>query len=289
MRMDCEEKLLLVKEGKLFCSVVGNHHRPVIVLHGGPGLGHRYLLPQMEEIGKFSRAIFYDQRGTGKSKSNDAWHSQPFETYVNDIEEVRKQFGFESVSLLSHSWGSMLASLYALSYPERVSDIIYLNAVPISSKNYLAFVEHRNHILNVNKDELTALRESNAFKRGDTETVEKYYRLYFKNYFAKPELLDQLTIKMSPEAAINNFKIFELFYNYTVKHTFDLYDGMKKFSKPSLIIAGDKDVIPFHYMEHLHRTIPASQLVLIKECGHFPYIDQLALMLKTIQDFYSRC
>jgi len=54
-----------------------------------------------------------------------------------------------------------------------------------------------------------------------------------------------------------------------------------------LIIAGDKDIIPFHYMERLHHTIRASQLVLINDCGHFPYIEQLAILLKTIQYFYA--
>ena len=132
------EEMFVTVDGdtKLFCRVFGKNNSPVIVLHGGPGLGQNYLLPQMAEIGKFSSAVFYDQRGTGKSSSNNNWQSDPFQTYIEDIDRLRKAFNFKKISLLSHSWGGILASLYALTYPECVDKIIYLNPVPVSSESY---------------------------------------------------------------------------------------------------------------------------------------------------------
>lgn len=59
---------LSVNGGTLFYQTFGEKGYPLLVLHGGPGLGCRYLLPQMGELGKFAFAIFYDQRGTGNSK-----------------------------------------------------------------------------------------------------------------------------------------------------------------------------------------------------------------------------
>ena len=35
---------------------------PLLVLHGGPGASHDYLLPQMLELAKRHELIFYDQR-----------------------------------------------------------------------------------------------------------------------------------------------------------------------------------------------------------------------------------
>jgi len=280
------ETFASVDGAELFCYLVGKKKPSVIVLHGGPGLGHHYLLPQMAKLGNFFGAIFYDQRGTGKSKNttND-WQANPFQTYVRDIEQLRKKFGMETISLLAHSWGSILASLYALAYPERVDKIVYVNPVPVSSHDYLEFVKHRSQIVDKHKDELTAIRESSAFKQGDPQTVEKFYRIYFKNYFAKPNLAETLSLTMSSQAAINNFKIYQLFYDYTLNNSFDLYEGLAKINKKSLIVAADKDVIPFHYMEQLHTHIPASKLMLIKNCGHFPYIDQPEIFFETIQNF----
>jgi len=280
-----EEKFVPVDGAELFCRIIGKKGPPVIVLHGGPGLGCNYLLPQMASIGNFCSAIFYDQRGTGKSKGTNAWSANPFQSYISDIEQIREKFELKTISILAHSWGSILASLYAKEHPQRVNKIMYLNPVPVSSMDYLEFVKHRSQIVDINKDELTAVRESQAFKQGDSKTVEKFYRIYFKNYFAKPELADTLSLTMSPQAAINNFKIYDLFYNYTVDNSFDLYEELKKLNKPSLIVAGDKDVIPFHYVERLHKNIHASELILIKNCGHFSYIDQPEILFAGIQDF----
>lgn len=280
-----KEWLVSVDRAKLFCRVFGKKNPPIIVMHGGPGLGQDYLLPQMAEIGKFSFAIFYDQRGTGRSTDDNDWQSNPFQTYVRDVDQLREAFGLETVSLLGHSWGGILASLYALAYPQHVDKIIYLNSVPISSAGYMEFVQHRSRIVDIYKDELKSIRESQAFAQGDPKTVEKFYRIYFRNYFAKPERANTLSLTMSPKAAINNFKIYDFFYDYTVKNPFDLYEGLKALDKQSLIIACNKDVIPLHYMEHLHKSIPSSKFVLIKDSGHFPYVDQPETLFKILQDF----
>jgi proline iminopeptidase len=283
-----KEFFVHVDGAKLFCRTFGKSNSPIIVMHGGPGLGHDHLLPQLAEIGAFSFATFYDQRGTGKSTSDDDWQSDPFQTYVRDVDQLRETLGLKTVSLLGHSWGGILASLYALAYPQHVDKMIYINSVPLSSADYMAFVKHRSQIVNTYKDELTAIRESPAFSQGDPKTVEKYYRIYFRNYFAKPELANMLTLTMRPEAAINNFKIYDLFYNYTANNSFDLYEGLKALNKQSLIIACDKDVIPLHYMQHLHKSIPSSKFVLIKDSGHFPYIDQPDILFKTLNDFIAK-
>jgi len=286
MNISPEKELFIpVNNAKLFCRTFGAESTPLIVLHGGPGLGQQYLLPQMAELGKFSFAIFYDQRGTGNSTGNDAWQVDPFKTYINDLNQLREAFGFKKVSLLAHSWGGILASLYALAFPEQVDKIIYVNSVPVSSQDYLAFVKHRSQIVDSNKTELDSIRNSELFLAGDPKTVEKFYRIYFKSYFAKPELANDLTLKMTSQAAINNFKIYNLFLEYVTKNSFDLYHALKILNKPSLILACDKDVIPLNYMEKLRENIPSSKYVLINHCGHFPYIDQPKILFDHIEAF----
>ena len=43
---------------------------PLLVLHGGPGAHHDYLLPQMLELADEWELIYYDQRGGGQSKTD---------------------------------------------------------------------------------------------------------------------------------------------------------------------------------------------------------------------------
>lgn len=285
MTLPQRELFVPVTNGRLFCQTFGHENSPLVVIHGGPGLGHDYLLPQMAALGKFSFSIFYDQRGTGNSIANDDWQAAPFETYINDLNQLREAFGFKTISLLAHSWGGILASLYALAFPQHVDKVIYVASVPVSSEDYLAFVKHRSEIVDTNKAKLDSIRQSSAFLKGDPSTVEHFYRIYFENYFTKPNLANSLNLKMNPQAAINNFKIYNLFLEYVKNNPFDLYQGLKKLNKPSLILGCDKDVIPLSYTNRLHENIPASKLVMIRNCGHFPYIDQPEILFENIENF----
>ena len=42
----------------------------LLMLHGGPGADHAYLLPQMLDLTPEFELIFYDQRGGGRSKES---------------------------------------------------------------------------------------------------------------------------------------------------------------------------------------------------------------------------
>jgi proline iminopeptidase len=99
---------------------------PVIVANGGPGLSHVYMLQNdvWPRLSHNRQIVFYDQRGTGKSKrvSPDA----PFgmDAQVADMEAVRAKFGFQKFDLVGDSYGGLLAMAYAAAHPEHVEKLI---------------------------------------------------------------------------------------------------------------------------------------------------------------------
>jgi proline iminopeptidase len=54
---------------------------------------------------------------------------------------------------------------------------------------------------------------------------------------------------------------------------------------PALIIHGDYDPIPLSAAETNHKILKHSQLVVLKNCGHFPFIEQQELFTKTVYGF----
>lgn len=54
------------KGAKLFCRTLGQG-KPLIVVHGGPGLTQDYLLSELQPLAETNFLIFYDQRGCGQS------------------------------------------------------------------------------------------------------------------------------------------------------------------------------------------------------------------------------
>src|SRR5918995_4140717 len=80
---------------------------PTIVLHGGPGAHHDYLLPGFDALARGRTLIYYDQRGGGRSPvPRDVpvgWREQ-----VADLEALRIEWHQERLSLVGYSWGALL-------------------------------------------------------------------------------------------------------------------------------------------------------------------------------------
>jgi len=99
---------------ELYHTAYGPEDAPrLLFLHGGPGASHDYMLPQMLALADEYRLIFYDQRGGGRSKSDDrapiTWR-----THVTDLAVLVRELSLEPLTLVGYSWGGLLAMLYAI-------------------------------------------------------------------------------------------------------------------------------------------------------------------------------
>lgn len=106
---------------------------PVIVIHGGPGAGHQYLLDISKGLENQFRFIFYDQRGAGLSHATK--ENISMEKHIQDLEQLRKALGLEKINLISHSFGTMLAMNYLQTFPDNVKNIVLLGALDPKNGN----------------------------------------------------------------------------------------------------------------------------------------------------------
>ncbi len=105
----------------------------VVVLHGGPGAHHDYLLPGFDDLATGRELIYYDQRGGGQSPvTRDTpvgWRE-----HVADLEELRKQWGLKQLTLVGYSWGGLLALLYSTQYPVESAGWAWSRPRPVGVK-----------------------------------------------------------------------------------------------------------------------------------------------------------
>lgn len=108
----------------LHAETFGNDtNEVVIVLHGGPGMDFRYLLP-LQTLADNYFIVFYDQRGTGLSPRVGA-SELSMEQMRSDLHQVVQLYAEgRKVNLIGHSWGAVLASVYANAYPDKVHKIV---------------------------------------------------------------------------------------------------------------------------------------------------------------------
>src|SRR5438477_612250 len=117
---------------RLYTRRVG-HGPPVVVLHGGPGAHHDYLLPQYDHLTEGGRALlYYDQRGGGRSpvprEVPVGWRE-----HVADLEALRGHWELDRLTVLGYSWGGLLALLYALEHPDRIARLALVSSAPVTA------------------------------------------------------------------------------------------------------------------------------------------------------------
>lgn len=93
------------------------------------------------------------------------------EVFVKDLEAIRKEFGFDKVTILGHSWGGFLEMKYALSHPEAIDKLILLNSVPASPDEFALFFQEQSRRMDPHMEKLNEIEHSAEFIAGDTKPV----------------------------------------------------------------------------------------------------------------------
>lgn len=277
-----------VENAQLYYREIGQG-QPIILLHGGPDFDHTYLLPDMDRLSDSFRLIYYDQRGRGKSlgKVQDI----SIQSEIQDLEGLSEYFQLESVAVLGHSWGGLLALEYAIRYPDRVSHVILMNTGPASHDDYMLFQQERRKRAAGDVERLKALSSSATYEEGDPATVAEYYRIHFRGTLSQPEhlerLIQSLRVSFTNTGILKARAIEERLMNETWwASEYNSLPKLKHLNIPTLAIHGEYDFIPVECAAHITQAIPGARFVLLSECGHFSYLECPDQVRQEISDFF---
>lgn len=125
------ETIVALNGVRLYTRQVGDGPS-VVVLHGGPGAHHDYLLPQYDRLAARRALRYYDQRGGGRSAvPRDV--AVGWREHVADLDALRNHWRLDRLTLLGYSWGGLLAVLYALEHPDRIARLALVSAAPVTA------------------------------------------------------------------------------------------------------------------------------------------------------------
>jgi proline iminopeptidase len=254
----------------------------LLVLHGGPGADHRYLLPQMLHLGEKHDLLFYDQRGGGRSRA-DARIPITWETNVEDLGAVVEEFGLDPLSIVGYSWGAMLGLLYAIEQrvnPHlRALDRIGLVSPGPLTREYRREFEaefarrQRSPEIQRMRDELAA----SGLREKDPEAHrQRVFELGVAGYFSDPSRATDLT----PFRVVGRVQesVWESLGD------FDLISDLQGIKIPSIIVSGRDDPIPLASSSEAASAL-GTNLVVLDECGHVPYVEQPQGLFKALDPF----
>ncbi len=259
---------------------------PLIVLHGGPGLFHDYLVPHFKNLAKDYQIIFYDQRGCGKTEFPQDTSSINIETYVEDLESIRIHLKIEKLNLVGHSWGSLLAMTYAKKYPNNLNRLILISPAP-SNSNYFdqTFSNMQQKRSEEDTKELVQTMMSAAFEKREEEAFKKAILLGDKVNLVDQATITQLYEPMNFNPAIaSNLMLVNSLLERTY-YNFNVIDGLDAINCPTLIIAGDLDNVPFASTQSIQENIKGARLKVIKKSCHYPFFETPKEFNTSIKNF----
>lgn len=113
---------------RLFVQEYGSGRDTVIVVHGGFGAEHSYLLDAFRGLEERFHFVFYDQRGSLRSPCPDSLISVA--AHVRDVERLRQELKLERATLVAHSMGTLVAMQYLQEHPDRLRGMALTGALP---------------------------------------------------------------------------------------------------------------------------------------------------------------
>jgi proline iminopeptidase len=269
---------LSINGTELYVREVGEG-RPVIVLHGGPDFDHNYLLPEMDRLAGSCRLIYYDQRGRGRSAGDVKPEEVTLGSEMADLDHLRRHFQLDSVGILGHSWGGLMAMEYATRHPDRVSHLILLNTAPASGHDAARF----RQLLRASRtpsdiEMMEAISSSDRYQAGSIQAELDYYRIHFRGTVSDPAQLEQILGRLrshfTPGGVRTAREIEQRLYEQTWSSAdYDLFPRLRELNLAALVLHGDHDFVPVEIAAAVAAAIPGSRFTLLRGCGHFSYVE----------------
>ncbi|MXV14792.1 alpha/beta fold hydrolase [Hufsiella ginkgonis] len=293
---ETDGKYYTVNGAKLWVVTVGKGD-PLVLIAGGPGGAHPGLRSFDPLAASGHRLIYFDAFGRGKSDTAKAVTEYTLQRDVDDLEGLRIALKLDKISVLGHSYGSLVAQGYAVKYGAHLSHLIIANG-------FHSFVMWQENDDNYNREiktnypevwaELMQVREKGAVS-SDQQHQDIYGRIPYGFLYAyNPEKFVPTGKKPYP----NSFNT-RLYYQMVGKDgdfivgndigNFDYRKQLKDLEMPVLIIAGRYDRVAVPWMQVKYKDYcPQAQFVMFEKSGHNPQVEEPEKEFEVINGFLKK-
>lgn len=257
----------------------GGAKTPLVVLNGGPGFDHNYLLTSdaWDKLAAHRTIVLYDQRGTGRSGELKPGQSCTLADQVADLEALRAKLGAERVDLLGHSWGGFLAMAYAIRYPEHVAHIVLCDSSAPKWSDTDFMLKYLFPEASERRDQydfMAAIGDAGA----GWAAVKEYLSMLFFSSRKRDEFLaaaSQLHFSRAVNEAIN-----------ADLARIDMGPMLARLKMPVLVLTGrfDANVAPSTAWR-IHKAIAGSRFEVFEQSGHLPFFEEPEAFARSVDRF----
>jgi proline iminopeptidase len=258
----------------------------VVVLHGGPGAHHDYLLPQYDRLADGRVLFYYDQRGGGQSPvprdTPVGWRE-----HVADLDGIREVLELERLTLCGYSWGGLLAILYLLEHPDKVERLALVSPAGIAAEYRQQFEEEfaRRMSSPEIQHEREALRSSGLRERDPAAYQRRAFELSVAGYFR--DFRDAKNLTAFRVTARTQQAVWDSLGEYDLRA--QLRGHASRFPLPvSRILHGTADPIPIASSRELAGLLAEGADLVEWPVGHCPHVEATDDFVRALDSFLPR-
>jgi len=266
---------------------------PMFFFAGGPGNSHDYMEGNFGHYYKTHQVVFIDMLGRGLS--DDAKDANEY-SIANDVhiaEQVRKKLKLGKITVVGHSYGTVVAQAYAIKYPQQVNKMVLIAGFH-SGEMWQANCDSYNHYAMTHYPEKWAQVDS-LRALGYVSSDEVFSKLYGSFPVKYVYYHDTKLKQRVPKTKYRGWN-GDVYYGIIGRDA-DFFVGgdmidtdfrreLKKLDFPTLIVAGRYDGVSTpEYNVQYKIYMPQAQFEMFEQSGHNPYLEESEKFYKLMDDF----
>jgi pimeloyl-ACP methyl ester carboxylesterase len=253
-------------DGALIAGLRSGSGPPVLLLHGGPGLGFDYLRDLADELAQENAVAWYQQRGLAPSAAEGPY---TVATDVVDARRVLDVLGWDKAYIVGHSWGGQLALHVTEALPERALGVLAVD--PLGSVGDGRWPEFDEEMFRRTPEELRArARELDvliAEGAADDALALEQMRLVWPAYFADPAQAPRMPeLRMASERSAQMGKSI-------LAELPALEAGLPQIRVPVGFVHGSRSPMPLTASTDAADRIPGAWVDVVEGAGHFVWVE----------------
>lgn len=293
--------VIFVNGQNLYIKTFGKaNDKPIIFLHGGPGYncaGFEASTAQtLSDKGFF--VIVYDRRGEGRSKDPKAAYT--FKETFEDLNHIYEQYGIKRSTLIGHSYGGVIATLFAGSYPDKIQSIILVGA-PVSLQETFKTIIAKSKSIYVSKKDSTSLQYITMLESMDTTGIDYstycfmhamqngFYRVKNATDEAKGIQSKFRTDTLSKYASQMTRSAPRGFWENEKYTTIDLTANIKSLQTKKIRVYGlygkEDGLYSSEQVQKLQNLLGENNLKYLDNCSHTVFMDQQTQFLDAVKNW----
>jgi pimeloyl-ACP methyl ester carboxylesterase len=239
---------------------------PILLLHGGPGLGFDYLRDLADELAVENDVAWYQQRGLAPSATGGPY---AVAADVDDARRVLDRLAWEKAYVVGHSWGGHLALHVAEALPDRLLGVLSVD--PLGSVGDGRWPEFDQEMLRRTpeavRERARQLDELTTEGAADDELALEGMRLVWPAYFADPAAAPPM-----PELSMSSERSAEMGRSILAELP-ALEAGLPKIRVPVGFVHGSRSPMPIAASTDAADRIPGAWVDVVDGTGHFVWVE----------------